>query len=128
MLVIWLVLLAACKPTMTPPHHQQYPTGTQPDTSVIPSTKKAITLFVVTAADNPGIVASDTYAVITLDSIKISFDQNADLSHIVPTIQYFGQSVTPASKEPVDCDSAVLYTVTATDGTTFRYRLAVSRN
>lgn len=88
---------------------------------------KGITLFVVTAADNPGVVTSDTYAVIILDSIKLVFDQNADLSHVVPTVDYFGASVSPASKEPVNLDSTVIYTVTATDGSSFRWRVAVTR-
>ncbi|HET6256171.1 MAG TPA: PQQ-binding-like beta-propeller repeat protein [Puia sp.] len=89
------------------------------------SGNKSITSFVFKAADNPGLSADLTGAIIN-DSIFIHADSTATLTNLVPTIGYTGVSVSPASAARQDFSKPVTYTITAQDGATASYTVVVS--
>ncbi|HEV2355599.1 MAG TPA: PQQ-binding-like beta-propeller repeat protein, partial [Puia sp.] len=98
----------------------------RPDTTVAGASTKSITSFILRAADNPNVLTADISANIATDTIKLVFEQGTKLASLVPTISITGKSVSPASKTTENFDSALVYTVTAADGTTLAYHVAVS--
>lgn len=120
--VIFLAVMLGCNRSIsTPP-----PLVTGSDTSATSLTSKTITAFVVKAADNPGVITTDVTAHIVSDSIYLSLDTGTNLSSLVPTITITGKAVNPPSKAPENFGSALVYTVTAHDGSTMAYYVVVS--
>lgn len=119
LILFCIVFQVACKPKVTPPTHD--PSWGSDSSAPLSNPKKAISTFVIKAADNPGLAADVTGSVI-LDSIKLVFKQGTDVSSLIPTITIVGASVSPASQTPQNFGSDVIYAVTATDGTVFYYR------
>lgn len=117
---IVLMLLVGCQRNVPTPM-----SGQGQDTTAA-STAKSITSFVVKASDNPNVLTADVIASITSDSIRIIFEQGTNLSSLVPTVSITGKTISPASKTPENFDSALVYTVTAQDGSTLAYHVVVS--
>ena len=84
------------------------------------SSEKTISGVVFKSSDNPGLSA-DIMGIVTLDSIKIEFPYGVSLNNLMPTINYVGKKITPASRIPQNFTNAVAYTVEAEDGTTRTY-------
>ncbi|HLX67407.1 MAG TPA: hypothetical protein VKR41_10440 [Puia sp.] len=90
------------------------------DTSVL-SPNESIDSFVITAADNPGILTANVKGTIFFDTIKLFFNPGTDISNLTPTIGISGMSITPASKMPENFDSSVHYVLTADNGAILNY-------
>ena len=88
------------------------------------SSAKSITSFVFRSSENPSLNNSIT-AVISADTIYLDVAASVDLSSLKPTIVHTGKSIAPASALPQNFSSPVVYTVTAEDGSTKRYRTQV---
>jgi outer membrane protein assembly factor BamB len=101
------------------------PTPGQGADSTAASGSKSITSFVLKAADNPNLKA-DISANIVSDSIKLTFEQGTNLSSLVPAIAFTGKAISPASETAENFDSALVYKVTAQDGSTMTYHIVVS--
>jgi outer membrane protein assembly factor BamB len=115
------VLLVGCQRSSMPP--TSGPGGT--DTGA-QAAAKSITSFVIKATDNPNVLTADISANITADTIRLVFEQGTKISGLVPTIAITGKTVSPASKTPENFDSALVYTVTAQDGSTMHYPVLVT--
>lgn len=115
----------AIVPRPLPPQDSTHLTGG--DTAIIPTPYKSITSFVIKAADNPGVLQTDVIGIIILDSVKLFFNKNTDISNLIPTIGIAGKSVSPASMVAENFDSTVIYTVTATDGSQWNWRVVAFR-
>jgi hypothetical protein len=63
--------------------------------------------------------------VASADCIIIRVAKGTDITHLTPTIKFNGVKIAPASDRPQDFTSGVRYTVTAQDGTTHTYYVAV---
>ncbi|HUB62622.1 MAG TPA: hypothetical protein VL978_18030 [Puia sp.] len=120
-----VILAAGCtqgnivnKPLQIP-----YSPGT---TTPVSTPLKAITSFIITAADNPGVLQADVDGNIVFDTIRLVFEPGTDISNLIPTIGIVGTSVSPASQTAQNFDSTVVYTVTAADGSAFIYRVVSS--
>ncbi|HEV2353790.1 MAG TPA: hypothetical protein VGR89_06075 [Puia sp.] len=120
-------LTLACNQRVVIPHQVIYGTNTSKDTTPVSNPKKSITSFVITAADNPGVITSDVVGDIWFDTVRLVFDRGTNISNLVPTIAIVGKSISPASQVPEDFDSALVYIVTATDGSILHYRISVAR-
>jgi outer membrane protein assembly factor BamB len=105
-----ILLLPACKKTEDP----------KPKSS-----EKIITSFVFSSTANPGILPHDYTASITNDSIVIDMPASIPVSNLVATIRYKGVSLSPADSIARNYSNAVNYTVTAEDGSTRTYIVAV---
>lgn len=88
------------------------------------SSTKSITSFVFRSDDNPSLNNSIT-GVISADTIYLDVSASVDLSSLKPTIVHTGKSIAPASGLPQNFSNSVVYTVTAEDGSTKRYRTQV---
>jgi hypothetical protein len=115
-----LILLAGCTGTVINNRPFPAPLYTHPDTSTVSNPNQSIVSFVIKAADNP-VLTTDVSGSITFDTIRLVFVQGTDLSNLIPTIVISGGSISPASQIPENFDSAILYTVTATDGSKLIY-------
>ena len=51
--------------------------------------------FVITAADNPGVLTANVRGTIFFDTIKLFFNPGTDISNLTPTIGIAGMSITP---------------------------------
>jgi hypothetical protein len=117
---LWLMLLLSCKQTIITNRPLQIPYSPGSDTSVL-SPNESIDSFVITAADNPGILTVDVKGVIFFDTIKLFFNTGTDISNLTPTIGVVGMSIDPASKMPENFDSSVHYVLTADNGAILNY-------
>ncbi len=106
-LLVCLTVLAACK--------KKRPAS---------SSAKSITSFVFRSGDNPSLNNSIT-ASIKADTLYLDVSASVDLSSLKPTIVHTGKSIAPASGLPQNFSNSVVYTVTAEDGSTKRYRTQV---
>lgn len=89
-------------------------------------TAKAIVSFVFKATDNPGVLSVDANATIGLDTILVTLPTGVKTNKLIPLITTTGASIAPASRMAEDFTKPVLYTVTATDGTTKNYFVVVT--
>lgn len=85
---------------------------------------KIINSFTLQASDNPTLSANYN-GIINSDSIVIKIPKTAHIEKLVPTIDFKGASLSPASKMQKDFTQPVFYTVTANDGTTRQYKVIV---
>lgn len=120
-----LLLLLGCDGTVIENKPLQIPYSPSKDTTAISSPNDGISSFVITAADNPGILMTDVHGSILFDTIKLVFDKGTNLSNLIPTIGIVGKSISPASNTAENFDSTLIYTVTATDGSMLTYLVAV---
>lgn len=90
-----------------------------------PSSDKALTSFVLRAADNAGL-AADVEGAITGTAVALTVPSSVALTRLTPTLTTIGASVSPASGAAQDFSHPVRYTVTAADGSTRGYTVAVS--
>jgi len=117
---LWLAVLLSCNQTMIQNKPLQIPYTPGSDTSVL-SPNESIDSFVITAADNPGILTANVKGTIFFDTIKLFFNPGTDISNLTPTIGISGMSITPASKMPENFDSSVHYVLTADNGAILNY-------
>ena len=88
-------------------------------TTVVAGDAKDITSFII-----PFQTGAST---INESSIAVKMPSGTNVTHLTPTtIAITGASVSPASGEPQDFTGPVLYTVTASDGTTKVYTVSVT--
>jgi hypothetical protein len=92
---------------------------------VIQSSEKNISEVVFKKTDNPSL-SGDIVATIIGDSVKAVFSKSFSLNNLVPTINFSGKSISPASKTPQNFSNPVTYTVTAEDGSTLKFIVAAS--
>ena len=124
-IMFWAIGLLGCGRTvMNKPLHVQYSPGS--DTAVIPSDAASITLFVLSAANSPGVLKRDVNGSISFEKIRLVFDSGTNLSNLTPTIGFIGKSLSPASLTPENFDSTLLYNLTATDGTVYPFRIEIA--
>ncbi|HET6253245.1 MAG TPA: hypothetical protein VFE32_04200 [Puia sp.] len=117
-----LTLLLSCnRNIVNKPLQIPYSPGT--DSTGIANPNKSISSFVIMAADNPGVITTDIKGNVILDTVKLVFQPGTNLSSLIPTVGIVGKSVSPASKIAENFDSTLVYTVTATDGSAFAYRV-----
>jgi len=88
------------------------------------SSEKAITAFLLPSSSNPGL-PGNTSIVVSADSIIIRVPKGTDITHLTPTIKFNGVKISPASDRPQDFANGVQYTVTAQDGSSHTYYVAV---
>src|SRR5579863_80121 len=117
---LWLAVLLSCNQTMIQNKPLQIPYTPGSDTSVL-SPNESIDSFVITAADNPGILTANVKGTIFFDTIKLFFNPGTDISNLTPTIGISGMSISPTSKTPENFDSSVHYVLTADDGAILNY-------
>jgi hypothetical protein len=92
------------------------------------SSDKAITAFSFLATDNPGKLGADAVAAIddTAKHIHASLPAGTSVLSLKPSIVVSpGATVSPASLADADFSSALIYTVTAADGSTQDYSVCV---
>jgi len=87
--------------------------------SIAPNPVKAITAFNLTAPFAVGAITESTH------SIEITLPYGTLIKRLVPTINFSGSTVSPASGVAKDFTNPVTYTVTAADGTTQSYLVSV---
>jgi len=125
MIMFWAVVLLGCgRSVMNKPLHIQYSAGT--DTAVIPSSVANISLFVISAINNPGVLKHDVNGSISFEKIRLVFDSGTNISNLIPTIGFIGKALSPASQTPENFDSTLLYDLTASDGTVYPYRIEIA--
>jgi hypothetical protein len=116
-----LVLLSGCSGTVINNRPFPAPMYTHPDTGTVSNPNQSLVSFIIKAADNPNFLTADVSGSITFDTIRLVFPLGTDLSNLIPTIVISGGSISPASQVPENVDSAIVYTVTATDGSKLIY-------
>jgi len=121
----WLILQVGCSRTAIQNRPLVIP-YTAADSATVINAQKAITSFVIKAADNPGKLSSDVTGTTTFDSVNLIFPPGTDLSSLIPTITIIGKSISPATQIAQNFDSVLVYTVTATDGSSFIWKVASS--
>ncbi len=121
----WVILQGGCSKTAIQNRPLVIP-YTAADSGTVINAQKAITSFVIKATDNPGKLSTDVSGSTTFDSVNLVFPRGTDLSNLIPTITIIGKSVSPTSLTPQNFDSVVVYTVTATDGSHFNWKVASS--
>jgi hypothetical protein len=121
----WVILQGGCSKTAIQNRPLVIP-YTAADSGTVINAQKAITSFIIKAADNPGKVSMDVTGSTTFDSVNLVFPRGTDLSNLIPTITIIGKSVSPTSLTPENFDSVVVYVVTATDGSKFSWKVASS--
>ena len=117
---LWLALLLSCNQTMIKNTPLQIPYSPGSDTTVL-SPNESIDSFVITAADNPGILTADVRGTVFFDTIKLFFNPGTNISNLKPTIGITGMSINPASQTPENFDSSVHYVLTADNGAILNY-------
>jgi hypothetical protein len=100
--ILYFVLIAAaCKKNQTPP-------------PPVLSSEKRITSFAFTAANNTAShVPADVYASISNDSILITLPDSVQITNLIPTVKFTGNSINPPSDAAQDFSKKIMYTVTA---------------
>ncbi len=93
---------------------------------VSPNIAKGISTFKLTAADNPGIGASDINATITGTNIAFTVPFGTNVTALKPAVTFTGTTLSPANLVATDFTSPVTYTVTAADGTTKTYTVTAT--
>lgn len=91
-----------------------------------PDIRKEITKFSLKRADGSVFLASEVSVVLRNDSIFMTLPAGTDLSRLIPEITIEGKSVSPASGTMQNFTVPVIYTVTAADGSTRKFVVAVS--
>jgi outer membrane protein assembly factor BamB len=85
------------------------------------SSQKAITSFVIASFNNSNVISQNVTGQFIADSIYLPVPAGTNLSKIVPTIQYVGESISPADTAAQNFNNPVTYTVTAADGSSSSY-------
>lgn len=86
--------------------------------------EKEITVFSFRKEDNPKLNWTITASIIK-DSIKIIFPYKCDISALTPTITFKGKKITPLSKSVQNFNTLSEYIVTAENGTSVKYKVAI---
>lgn len=94
------------------------------DTQEPGTVRGEIRTFELRMVDNPEL-AEDVFGEISGFSIALLVPAGTDVTALVPTIQYTGQGIAPASGVAQDFRGPVMYTVTATDGSPRAYTVSV---
>ena len=90
------------------------------------SAEKTISAVTFKMADNPGLSA-DIPGIVSSDSVQFDVPQNTAINSLIPTINFNGKTVTPASRTAQDFTNGINYVVTADDGSSKRYFFRVTR-
>ena len=117
---LWLALMLSCGKTVINNKPLQIAYSPGSDTSIL-SPNESIDSFVITAADNPGLLMTDVRGTIFFDTIKLLFNPGTDISNLTPTIGITGMSINPASKTPENFGSSVHYVLSADNGAILNY-------
>lgn len=91
------------------------------------STSKSITGFSLKKADGSDFATADISVSIVGDSVLITLPATTDISNLVPNITIDAVTISPANGISQNFSSPVTYTLTAGDGTTKMYFVAVHR-
>ncbi|MBN2401176.1 MAG: hypothetical protein JXN64_02140 [Spirochaetes bacterium] len=87
---------------------------------------KLIHSFEFHTENNPEYLSENIYGSISGNIITLRVPVYTDRKFLIPTIQYSGKSITPESGKAVNfSDDNVVYTVTAEDGTTAKYKIII---
>lgn len=93
------------------------------------SSTKAYTVTASTAMDNTKDITKFSIlgkeGVISGTDITVTVPYGTDVTSLIPTVDYSGTSISPASGTVQDFTNPVSYTVTAADGSTKSYKAAV---
>jgi outer membrane protein assembly factor BamB len=89
------------------------------------SSSKNISSFVFKKDDN-SFLTQDINGVITNDTIKVVLPFGSALTNLIPTITHSGKSLSPLDRTPQNFSGIITYTVTAENGSTQQYRVAVT--
>ena len=92
--------------------------------SIPKSSNKSIDSFILKTVDNPSLLQDITASILN-DTILIPVPMGINIRALVPTIGYTGGSLAPSGKVAQDFTNTVVYTVTATDGSTKIYKVLV---
>src|SRR5664280_1170294 len=84
------------------------------------SSQKAITSFNFENPAAEGVITESTH------SIAVTVPYGTDVTGLIPTITYTGESVSPASGAARDFTNPVVYTVTAGTGSTQDYTITIT--
>jgi hypothetical protein len=87
------------------------------DGGAAPASAHRIEKFTFAAADNDGLTA-DVAGVIHGRTIALTVPSSTDVTALVPTIDFVGSAIAPASAKATDFSKPVSYVVTAADGST----------
>jgi outer membrane protein assembly factor BamB len=88
-----------------------------------PDTQKFISSFSFTTSDNPSLSATVSAGGIA-DTILCWFPSGANLSNLIPTIEFTGKSISPGNKIAGNFANLVNYEVTAEDGSVKKYTVS----
>ncbi len=89
------------------------------------SSDKEITSFVF-LADNNLLLTSDAAGIIINTAITVYVPIGTDITALIPSIEFNGESLSPGNGQPQDFSQPVMYTVTAEDGTVLDYTATVT--
>jgi hypothetical protein len=98
------------------------PNGTPRSIDTLKSSDKAITAFIFTAGNNPGILSADIDGIIKEDSIFVTMPTHTKLNSLTPSITIKGISVSPSNFNSQDFTKPIYYVVTAEDETTKKWQ------
>ena len=85
-----------------------------------PSSDKELVSFDFLMSDNPGLTSDVIGEIAELD-VTATFPAGTDVTSLVPTVIYIGESIDPDTGVSQDFSSAIMYTITAEDGSTLSY-------
>jgi len=105
-------MFAACKKNHPPTNTPVPP---------VKSSEKLIKSFAFKSSDNSTVFIADVGGIIGADTITVTVNQGINVSNLVPTINYIGVDLSPATRVAQNFTNLVTYTVTAEDGSTKRY-------
>lgn len=91
-----------------------------------PSSGKEITSFIFKQADNAAFINADVTGTFTADTILLVVPAETDITALKPAVSFTGKSVSPADGAVQNFSAPVTYTVTAEDGSTKKYVVAVN--
>jgi outer membrane protein assembly factor BamB len=91
---------------------------------ILADSVRSITSFIFKAANNPALIA-DVVGNIGSDSIKVYVPYNTNITSLIPTINFNGVTISPASLAAQNFSGTINYTITAEDGTTRNYKVVV---
>jgi eukaryotic-like serine/threonine-protein kinase len=85
------------------------------------SSTKAITFFSIRSFNNQSLL-NDINAEIINDTIFLDVSASSNLSSLTPTIAFSGKTIDPLPQLPQNFNNTCIYTVTAEDGSTKKYK------
>jgi len=88
------------------------------------SSEKNISSVTFRTIDNPSLPA-DIAAIISADSVNVQVIQGISLNGLVPSINFSGQTITPANHTAQNFNNPVTYIITAENGTTKNYSFKI---